>query len=122
MSDDRCRAAVENYELAWNTRDEKSRRSALELAWSDNGVYIDDDVPEGVVGRDGLSALIGTEHGDTRGLLIRTTRPLVLLGNRGWLQWKSESSDGTSLSGTDFIEFADDGRIERLTDFLDASA
>jgi hypothetical protein len=121
MSDDRHRAAVQQYEVAWNTRDQSQRMSALERAWADNGVYVDNDVPDGVTGRDALSALIAAEHEDTPGLVIPTTRPLVLLGNRGWLQWESHSSSGTSHSGTDFIEFAADGRIERLTDFLDAN-
>jgi hypothetical protein len=114
------RAAVDDYELAWNTRDESRRVSALERAWADNGVYVDDDVPDGVIGREALSALIATEHAETPGLVITTTRPLVLLGDRGWLQWESHSSSGTSQSGTDFVEFGPDGRIERLTDFLDA--
>jgi hypothetical protein len=52
--------------------------------------------------------------------MITTTRSLVLLGNRGWLQWESHSTSGPTQSGTDFIEFVADGRIERVTDFLDA--
>jgi hypothetical protein len=120
VSNDRYRVAVQHYEIAWNTQDEVQRLSALALAWADDGVYVDDDVPDGVSGRDALSALIGSEHDDEPGLVIATTRPLVLLGDRGWLQWASQSATGTSLSGTDFIEFATDGRIQRLTDFLDS--
>ncbi len=119
MSDDRYRAAVQHYEIAWNTRDEQQRMSALALGWAEDGVYVDDDVPDGVIGRDALSALIGSEHDDEPGLVIATTRPLVLLGDRGWLQWASRSANGTTVSGTDFVEFAADGRIQRLTDFLD---
>jgi hypothetical protein len=119
LSDERRREAVHHYEVAWNIRDDAARLSALEIAWAEHGAYVDDDVPDGVIGRAELSALIAAEHAETPGLVISTTRPLVLLGDRGWLQWESWSTDGTTLSGTDFIEFAADGRIERLTDFVD---
>ena len=121
MSDERHRAAVHHYEVAWNTSDAPQRMSELERAWYDDGLYIDDDVPDGVVGRDALSALIAAEHERTPGLVITTTRPLVLLRDRGWLQWESHSASGISFSGTDFIEFAADGRIARLTDFIDSN-
>jgi hypothetical protein len=52
-------------------------------------------------------------------VVIVTSRPLALLGDRGWLQWTASSPSGSYSSGTDFIEFASDGRIARVTDFLD---
>jgi len=51
--------------------------------------------------------------------VIATTRELAILGDRGWLQWSARSAAGSQSSGTDFIEFAADGRIARLTDFID---
>ena len=122
MSEAQYRAAVQHYEAAWNERDPQRRASELELAWGADALYVDEDVPEGVRGRDALGALIASEHADEPGLVITTTRALVLLGDRGWLQWASQSDRGTTLSGTDFIEFSPDGLIARLTDFLDAEA
>jgi hypothetical protein len=114
-------AAVRGYESAWNETDADKRMSALELAWADDAVYVDDDVPDGLRGRDALSKYIAEEHEREPGLVITTTRELVILGDRGWLQWTARWATG-SQSGTDFIEFAADGRIARLTDFLDADA
>ena len=112
-------AAVRGYEEAWNETDADTRMSLLELAWADDAVYLDIDVPHGIRGRDALSTFIGEEHAAEPGLVITTTRELVILGDRGWLQWTAQSTIGTQSSGTDFIEFAPDGRIAQLTDFLD---
>jgi len=112
-------AAVRGYEAAWNETDADKRMSALESAWADDAVYVDDDVPAGLRGRDALSKYIAEEHEGEPGLVIETTRELVILGDRGWLQWTAHSAAGSQSSGTDFIEFAADGRIARLTDFLD---
>ena len=115
-------AAVRGYEAAWNETDAGKRMSALVLAWADDAVYVDDDVPDGLRGRDALSSYIAEEHAGEPGLVITTTRALVILGDRGWLQWAARSAAGSESSGTDFIEFAADGRIARLTDFLDGGA
>ena len=112
-------AAVRGYEAAWNETDADKRMSALESAWADDAVYVDDDVPDGLRGRDALSTFIAEEHKREPGLVITTTRELVILGDRGWLQWTAHSATGSQSSGTDFIEFAADGRIARLTDFID---
>jgi len=113
--------AVRGYETAWNETDADKRMSALESAWADDAVYVDDDVPDGLRGRDALSKYIAAEHESEPGLVVTTTRELVILGDRGWLQWTAQSATGSTSSGTDFIEFAADGRIARLTDFLDRS-
>ena len=113
------RAAVRGYEAAWNETDADRRMSLLELAWADDAVYLDIDVPHGLRGRAALSTFIAEEHESEPGLVITTTRELVILGDRGWLQWTARSVLGTQSSGTDFIEFAVDGRIAQLTDFLD---
>jgi ketosteroid isomerase-like protein len=112
-------AAVRGYEAAWNETDAEKRMSALESAWADDAVYVDDEVPDGLRGREALSKFIAEEHESEPGLVITTTRELVILGDRGWLQWTAHSATGSPSSGTDFIEFAADGRIARLTDFID---
>jgi ketosteroid isomerase-like protein len=119
MTLDDLQAAVRSYEAAWNETDADKRMSALEAAWADDAVYIDDDVPDRLRGRDALSKYIAEEHESEPGLVITTTRELVILGDRGWLQWTAHSATGSQSSGTDFIEFAADSRIARLTDFLD---
>jgi len=115
-------AAVRGYETAWNETDADKRMAALELAWAEDAVYLDDDVPHGLRGRDALSQYIAEEHEAEPGLVITTTRELVILGDRGWLQWTARSDTGSQSSGTDFIEFTTDGRIAQVTDFLDDDA
>ena len=112
-------AAVRHYETAWNELNAAVRMSERQLAWADDGLYVDDDVPDGLRGREALSAHIGRNHEEEPGLVITTTRELVILGDRGWLQWTARSSTGAQFAGTDFIEFAPDNRIARLTDFFD---
>ena len=47
-------AAVRAYEAAWNETDVDERMSALKSAWADDAVYVDDDVPDGLRGRDAV--------------------------------------------------------------------
>ena len=52
--------AYELYERAWN---EPERALALlEECWAQDGVYADDEVPDGVVGRAALVDLIAATH------------------------------------------------------------
>jgi len=111
--------AVRGYEAAWNESDADKRMATLELAWAEDAVYVDDEVPDGLRGREALSEFIAEERQAEPGLVITTTRELVVLGDRGWLQWTARSATGSQSSGTDFIEFAADGRIAQVTDFID---
>jgi hypothetical protein len=43
----------------------------------------------------------------------------VVLGDRGWYRWTATTAAGDSFDGIDFVEFAPDGRIARLTNFYD---
>jgi hypothetical protein len=67
-----------------------------------------------------ISDLITTSLEEMPGLTIKATSDLVVLGHRGWYRWEARTDDGEAFDGIDFVEFATDGRIERLTNFYDA--
>ena len=52
------------------------------------------------------------------GMSIASSAPDVL-GDRAWFRWKATLGTGESFQGVDFVEFAPDGRIARLTGFYE---
>lgn len=109
--------AYELYARAWN---EPERALALlEECWAQDGVYADDEVPDGVVGRAALVDLIAATHEALPGFRVwETSTPRLLAGRLG-LTWSQEGGDPReSSAGTDVIEFAPDGRIARVTGVL----
>jgi len=107
--------AYELYERAWN----EPEQTAMHLArcWAEDGVYSDDDVPDGVIGPAALTSLIVGTHKALSGFRVwRTSEPRLLAG-RLCVTWASEGGDPSETqAGADVIEFAADGRIARVTD------
>ena len=112
--------AYQLYSRAWN---EPGRASALlEECWAEDGVYADDEVPDGVVGRAAVGELIVATHEALPGFRVWETSSPRWLAGRLCLTWSQEGGDPReSLAGTDVIEFAPDGRIARVTGVLAAS-
>ena len=109
--------AYELYQRAWN--DPASATALLDECWADEGVYADDEVPDGVVGRTALVDLIVATHDDLPGFRVWETSPPRMLAGRLGLTWSQEGGDPLeSLAGTDVIELATDGRIARVTGVL----
>ena len=112
--------AYERYERAWNEPDHAA--ALLEESWAEDGVYADDEVPDGVVGRAALVALIAATHDALPGFRVWATSAARMLGGRMGVSWAAEGGDPPEQSaGTDVIEFAPDGRIARVTDVLTTS-
>jgi SnoaL-like domain len=112
-------ATVRRYHELWTEPDAARRLRDLSEIWSEDGVYVDPDVPEGVRGADGLSEYIGTSQADLPGLVILTTTPISVLTDRAWYRWAATTNDGQAATGLDVIELAPDGRIRRVTNFFD---
>ena len=109
--------AYASYSRAWN---EPARtRELLEECWAEDGVYADDEVPDGVVGRAAVLDMILATHETMPGFRVwETSAPRWLAGRMG-LTWTQEGGDPPeSLAGSDVIEFAPDGRIARVTGVL----
>jgi ketosteroid isomerase-like protein len=111
--------AVRRYHDAWAEKDEAHRLPGMDAFWAEDGVYIDQDVPEGVIGRRALSDQITSSHEEMPGLTITASTELAVLSSRAWYRWTAKTDDGEEFSGTDFIELAQDGRIQRVTNFFD---
>lgn len=109
--------AYELYVRVWN---EPERTLALlEECWAEDGVYADDEVPDGVVGRTAFAELIAATHVARPGFRVWSTSPARLLAGRIGVSWAGQGGDPLeSQAGTDVIEFASDGRIARVTDVL----
>jgi hypothetical protein len=110
----RAEEAYELYSRAWN--EPERARALLEECWAQDGVYADDEVPDGVVGRAALVDLIVATHQALPGFRVwETSQPRLLAGRLG-LTWSQEGGEPReTLAGTDVIEFAQDGRIARVT-------
>jgi ketosteroid isomerase-like protein len=111
---------VRRYDEAWAEEDDQKRLRILAQIWADDGLYIDPDVPDGIRGPAALASFIGQSFEELPGLAISSTSDVAVLGDRAWYRWTATTKDGQSFSGTDFVEFAPDGRIARLTNFYDA--
>ncbi|HEY7738826.1 MAG TPA: nuclear transport factor 2 family protein [Candidatus Limnocylindria bacterium] len=112
--------AYEAYVQAWN---EPERAAALlEECWAADGVYADDEVPDGVVGRAALVALIVATHQALPGFRVWSTSAPRMLADRLAVTWAGEGGDPLERqAGSDVIEFTADGRIARVTDVLTAT-
>ena len=114
---------VAQYTATWNTLDRDEMTALLEASWSDDGVIVDAEHPAGVVGRDDLGALVRRTHADLPGLVVRQVGEAEVLAGRVRTFWVATTADpATRFAGTDFIEFAPDGRIARVTTFDDQPA
>ena len=113
-------AVVRRYDEVWAERDVARRRELLATIWTDDTLYLDPDVPDGVVGPDALVDLIEASFEQYPGLSIKAISEVAVLRDRAWYRWWQTSANGQSLDGTDFIEFDAEGRIQRLTGFYDS--
>ena len=109
--------AYDLYVRAWN---EPERAVAhLEACWALDGVYADDEVPDGVVGPAAVAEMILATHAALPGFRVWSTSAPRLLAGRIGVSWAAEGGEPPETqAGTDVIEFAADGRIARVTDVL----
>jgi len=112
-------AMVRRYDEVWAERNAARRLDALSKIWAEDGFYVDPDVPEGVLGAEALSDFVAASFEEMPGLTITAISDVAVLGDRAWYRWKATTADGQSFEGTDFIEFAPDNRIQRVTNFYD---
>jgi hypothetical protein len=114
-------AAYTAYSAAWNERDDAARNTLLDQAWASDGVFIDEETPEGLVGREALSGYIALTHQEMADLVVTETSAPQVLGNRLRVRWVARQGDRQMYTGTDFVEFAKDGRVSRVTMFYDST-
>ena len=110
-------AVVRRYDEVWAERDAARRRAILAEIWTEETIYLDPDVPEGLVGPDALLDFIQSTFDEYPGFTVTATSDLEVLRDRAWYRWR-QNADGETTDGIDFIEFDAEGRIRRLTGFF----
>jgi len=113
-------AVVRRYDEVWAERDVARRRDILAAIWTEDTIYLDPDVPAGLVGPDALVDFIEASFEQYPGLAITAISEVAVLHDRAWYRWRQTSDNGPAITGTDFIEFDAAGRIRRLTGFYDS--
>ncbi len=113
-------AVVRRYDEVWAERDVARRRGILDEIWTAGTIYVDPDVPEGLVGPDALVDFIEASFDQYPGLAITAISEVAVLRDRATYRWRATSANGEAIQGTDFIEFDANGRIQRLTGFYDS--
>src|SRR5213592_829886 len=108
-------AAYTMYAAAWNETDDlDARRDQLARSWAPTATLFDPETPDGLVGADALDDYISATHAEMPGLVISETSEPEFLGNRLRVRWEARQ-DGTQVyTGTDFVEFAEDGHVSRV--------
>ena len=91
--------AYELYARAWN--EPERAFGLLEECWARDGVYADDEVPDGVVGRAALVDLIAATHEALPGFRVWETSPPRLLAGRLGATWSQEGGDPREFVGRD---------------------
>ena len=113
-------AVVRRYDEVWAERDVARRREILAAIWTDDTIYLDPDVPNGLVGPNALVDFIEASFEQYPGLAITAISEVAVLRDRASYRWRQTATNSESIEGTDFIEFDSEGRIQRLTGFFDS--
>ncbi|HEX6342522.1 nuclear transport factor 2 family protein [Umezawaea sp.] len=118
--------AVKQYVHAWTLTDEADIRSALAGCWADDASYTDPST-DPVVGVEGLTRHILGFAEQFPDATMAPTSGLDAHHGVGRFTWLLSSPTslvadgvdlGPALPGLDFVEFAEDGRIQRVVGFF----
>ncbi|SLN37684.1 SnoaL-like domain protein [Falsiruegeria litorea R37] len=110
-------AVIEAYGAAWAEKDPLKRMKHLEIAWAEDGRYVD---PNGdVSGREGLAGYMDAFHAQAKGSQIVVTSAAVQHHEMVHFTWAMKAVGGIPLlKGHDFGTLDTDGRIKQLVGFF----
>ena len=109
--------AIDAYCAAWDEPDLDRRNAILSAVCAEDATYTDLTVH--CTGIEELAAHIGVVLARYLASHIVRTSEIDTYGDLARFAWKKVLSDGTSLlEGTDFAEFAPDGRLRRIVGFF----
>jgi hypothetical protein len=77
--------------------------------------------PRGIPGAEALSDYIEETHRLFPGLVVEETSKPELLGRRLRVSWVARQGETAVFTGTDFVEFDDEGHVARVTMFYDSA-
>ncbi len=116
------REAFELYERCWDAGvDPATRAELLDRAWADGGALFEPELEGGAVGREAVAAYIESALAESPEMVVTTTEPPEMVSGRLRAKWEQHEKGALAYAGVDFVEFADDGRIARLTMFFDVT-
>ena len=112
---------VVSYVAAWNERDSKRRREFVAKTWTDRGTYV--DARRHAEGIAAIDSMIETAQKQFPGYRLRLVSGIET--HNGCLRF-SWAAGGTPeaplyLGGTDFATVAQDGRLQSVAGFADAT-
>jgi hypothetical protein len=106
------------YVGIWNENNPARRRTLIEQTFTPQASYIDPVMQ--AAGHDGLDAMIGAAQAQFAGLRFNVSGKPDGHHDVVRFSWSFGADDAELLaSGTDIAVVAPDGRIERITGFLD---
>lgn len=110
-------AVVDSYLGAYGEPDPTRRQALTEQSWSPTGTLV--DPPMEATGHDGLDAMFVAVQGQFPGHTFRRTTVIDNHHGKGRYGWDLVGPDGsTTLAGTDFAQFGDDGRLIHVAGFF----
>jgi hypothetical protein len=112
---------VARYIAVWNERDSKRRHDLIVKTWADSGTYVDSH--RHGVGHDGIDAMIETAQRQFPGYQLRLISGIQAHNGYVRFSWAAGGSEQAPLylGGTDFAVVSNDGRLQSVTGFVDAS-
>ena len=110
-------ARIDSALSAYCDPDPQRRAGVIADVWTDDGELVDPPL-EGR-GHTELSALADAVLSAFPDHIFRRTSALDVHHGRGRYSWELVAPTGAvGVSGVDFVEFADDGRVRRITGFF----
>jgi hypothetical protein len=116
MTDD-ISNTVDNYLATWNETDADARAALIEKTWVPDGRYV--DPLQEAEGYEELSEMIAGVHLQFPGHRLRRRGKVDTHHNQLRFVWDFAKPDGEVVAtGIDTGEFAEDGRLRRITGFF----
>jgi hypothetical protein len=108
---------VDKHLAGYCEPDAARRTELIAAAWAEDGSLI--DPPFDGTGRDGIAAMADAVLTHYAGHTFRRTTDVDTHHQFGRYGWALVGPDGAvAVSGTDYIEFNDDGRLVRIVGFF----
>ncbi|QUN29083.1 nuclear transport factor 2 family protein [Cupriavidus sp. KK10] len=111
-------ALADRYLAAWNETDAARRRELVALAWTESASYVD-PLMRGD-GHAGIDAMIAAVQGKFPGFRFTRVSPVDAHGENLRFTWElGPAGEPALVVGTDFATISADGRLARMTGFID---
>jgi len=108
---------IDRYFAAWNETDTTRRLALIAEAWSPRGRYVDPLCD--VSGHDGFDAMVSGLQAQYPGYAVRRTSAIEQHHDQVRFEWEIVTPAGeTYLTGVDYAELADDGRLASVSGFF----